>query len=94
MLDSTNPREKIPYIISTLDIRNILYLTYLDERLVALVILSLGLDIGIVPEAYNIVLVTELEYWHRDIWTTTDMDEDFWLFLKLRTIESMLEDIS
>lgn len=76
MLDSLDPCEKVAHIISSLDIRDILYLTHSDECLIALVVLTLGLDVWIVPKTYHIIFITQLEYRHRDIRSTANMDED------------------
>jgi hypothetical protein len=51
------------------------------------------LDIGIIPETYHLIFISEVNDRHRDIWTTTDMDEDFRFLSKFRTIESVFKDI-
>ena len=93
VLDSSDTREKIRHIIRSLYIRDFLYLTDLYECFIALIVLGFWLDIWIIPKADNIVLITELEYRHRNIWSAADMDEDFWFFRKLRAIKTMLEYI-
>ncbi len=93
MLESTNPREKIPDIIRSLDIWNILDLTHLHERFVAGIVLTLGLDIRIVPKTNNIVFITQMEDGHRHIGTTAHVHEDFWFFCFFQTIELLMEDI-
>ena len=93
MLDSLDTREKVTHVISSLDIWDILYFADSDEGIIALIVFRLGLDIGIIPETYHIVLITELEYRHRDIRTTTDMDQYLWFCYQLRSIDSVLEDI-
>lgn len=76
MLDPANTRKKIAHIIRSFDIWDIFYLTHFDECLIALVVLRFWLDIWIVPKTYHIILVSKLEYRHRDIRPTADMDED------------------
>lgn len=93
MLDSANSSEKIANIICPLDIGNILDLTYLHERLIALIVLRLRLDIRIIPETDDIIVISQLYDRHRHIGSTTDMDEDFWLGIRLGEIELVLEDI-
>jgi|GEM_PF-3591003 len=93
MLDSANPCEKVPHIIRSLDIGDIFYFTDFNECFIAFIILGFWLNIWIVPKTYDIIFITQLEYGHRDIWPTTDMDEDFWLFRGFWTIETMFENI-
>ena len=81
MFDSLDPSEKITDIIGSLDIGDILYLTYLHECLISLIVLRFWLDVRIIPEADNIILITKLDDRHRHIRTTTNMYEDFWFFV-------------
>ena len=76
MLDSLDPREEIPDIIGSLDIRYPLNFTDLHECLIALIILRSWLDIRIVPETDHFIFIAKCEDRHRDIWPTTNMDED------------------
>jgi hypothetical protein len=58
MLHSLDPSEKITHIIRSLDKRNILDLTDLHESFVSLIIFRFWLNIGIIPEANNIILIS------------------------------------
>ena len=87
MLDSLDPSEKIANIICSLDIGNILDLTYLHECIISLIVLRLGLDVGVIPKTYDIVVIPQLYDRHCHIRPTTDMDEDFWFFVGLHEIE-------
>ena len=60
MLDSLDSREEVPDIVRSLDIGDILDLTYLHECFITLIVLGLRLDIGVVPEAYDIILFAKL----------------------------------
>lgn len=93
MFDSLDPGKEVLHIICPLNIRDILDLTDFYKCLIALVVLAFWLDIRVIPKTDDIIFVTELEDRHRHIRTTTDMDEDFWFFLKFWTIEAMFEDI-
>jgi hypothetical protein len=94
MLNASDPCEKIANIVGSLDIGNIFDLTDFHKCFIAFIILRFWLNIWVIPKTYHIIFITQLEYWHGDIWTTADMDEDFWFFRRLWSIETVFEDIS
>jgi hypothetical protein len=93
MLDSANPSEKIPNIVRSLDIGNILDFTDFHECLISLVILRFWLDVRVIPKTDDIIVISQLDDRHRHIRATTDMDEDFWFSIRFYEIELIFEDI-
>lgn len=93
MLDSTNSSEKITNIVCSFDIGNILDLADSDECLIAFVVLRFWLDVGVVPKTYDIIVIPQLDDRHSHIRPTTDVDEDFWFFIRLHEIELLVQDI-
>ena len=87
MLDSLDPSEKIANIICSLDIGNILDLTYLHECIISLIVLRLGLDVRVVPKTYDIIVISQLYDRHRHIRPTTDMDKDLWFLLGFHKVQ-------
>lgn len=93
MLDSLDPSEKVANIICSLDIGNILDLTYLHERIISLIVLRLGLDVRVVPKTYDIIVIPQLYDRHRHIRTTADMDKDLWLDIRFGEIQLVFQYI-
>ncbi len=93
MLDSANASEKIPNIICPLDIGNILDLTDPNECFISLIVLRFWLDVRVIPETDDIIVISQLYNRHRHIRPTTDMDENFWFFIRFGEIELVFEDI-
>ncbi len=91
--ESLDPCEKILHIIRSLDIGDFLDLTHFYERFIAFIVFFFRLNVWVIPEAYHLILISEMDDRHRDIRTTADMDEDFRFFGKFRTVETMFEDI-
>jgi hypothetical protein len=91
--ESLDTSKKVFYIISSFDIGDILDFTDFYKSVIAFIILALWLDIGVIPETYDIILIAKLEYWHRDVWATADMDQHFWFFERFLTIQTVLENI-
>ena len=93
MLDSADTSEEIAHIIGSFYKWDPLDLTDFHERFIALIILRFWLDIRVIPKAYDIVFISQLEDGHGRIWTTADMDEDFGFWIEYGAIESLFEDI-